>query len=167
MTSYELGYGNFVKFDHDFIGREALETIEKKPHRRKVTFAWEADDVGKIMRSMLDPGGENYKYIDFPLANYGSASYDKIVKGGRSVGLSMFAGYSYNERSMLSLGVVDTGVQNREELTRVWGEESGGTKKTTVEKHKQLEVRVVVSPVPYSAVARETYATGWRTSGKL
>jgi vanillate/3-O-methylgallate O-demethylase len=119
------------------------------------------------MRSMLDPGADNYKYIDFPLANYGSASYDKIVKGGRTVGLSMFAGYSYNERSMLSLGVVDPDIQLGEELTLVWGEESGGTNKTTVEKHKQLEVRVVVSPVPYSAVARETYATGWRTTGKL
>jgi vanillate/3-O-methylgallate O-demethylase len=167
MTSYELGYGNFVKFDHDFIGREALEAIEKKAHRRKVTFAWNPEDVGKIMRSMLDPGADNYKYIDFPLANYGSASYDKVVKGGRTVGLSMFAGYSYNERSMLSLGVVDPDIQLGEELTLVWGEEGGGTKKTTVERHKQLEVRVVVSPVPYSAVARETYAAGWRTTGKL
>jgi len=168
MTSYELGYGNFVKFDHDFIGREALEKIEKKPHRRKVTFAWNADDVGKIMRSMLDPGGDHYKYIDLPLSNYGSASYDKIVgMGGKTVGLSMFAGYSYNERSMLSLGVVEPDIQVGEELTLVWGEENGGTKKTTVERHKQLEVRVVVSPVPYSAVVRETYAAGWRSTGKL
>jgi len=168
MTSYELGYGNFVKFDHDFIGREALEKIEKKPHRRKVTFAWNAEDVNKIMRSMLDPGGEPYKYIDLPLSNYGSASYDKVVgKGGKSAGLSMFAGYSYNERAMLSLGVVDPDVQVGDELSLVWGEEGGGTKKTTVERHKQLEVRVVVSPVPYSAVARETYAAGWRTTGKL
>jgi vanillate/3-O-methylgallate O-demethylase len=123
--------------------------------------------VGKIMRSMLDPGADNYKYIDFPLSNYGSASYDKVVKGGRTVGLSMFAGYSYNERSMLSLGVVEPDIQLGEELTLVWGEEGGGTKKTTVEKHKQAEVRVVVSPVPYSAVVRETYASGWRTTGKL
>ena len=27
MTPYELGYGPFVKFDHDFIGREALEKM--------------------------------------------------------------------------------------------------------------------------------------------
>ena len=42
MTPYELGYGPFVKFDHDFIGREALEKIASKPQRRKVTFAWNA-----------------------------------------------------------------------------------------------------------------------------
>jgi vanillate/3-O-methylgallate O-demethylase len=46
----------------------------------------------------------------------------------------------------------------------VWGEENGGTRKTTVEPHKQLNVRVIVSPVPYSRVAREAYAEGWRTA---
>jgi vanillate/3-O-methylgallate O-demethylase len=47
----------------------------------------------------------------------------------------------------------------------VWGEEHGGTRKTTVEPHQQIEVRAIVSPVPYSRVARETYKQGWRTRG--
>jgi hypothetical protein len=42
-------------------------------------------------------------------------------------------------------------------------EEGGGTKKTTVERHRQLEVRVKVSPVPYASTAREGYHEGWRT----
>jgi vanillate/3-O-methylgallate O-demethylase len=67
---------------------------------------------------------------------------------------------------VLSLAVVDPGVEIGAELTLVWGEENGGTKKPTVERHKQLEVKVVVSPVPYSKVARETYAEGWRTAHK-
>ena len=37
-------------------------------------------------------------------------------------------------------------------LTLVWGEEGRGTKKTTVERHKQLDVRVKVSPVPMPAM---------------
>ena len=37
-------------------------------------------------------------------------------------------------------------------------------KKPTVERHKQLEIRAIVSPVPYSKVAREEYAAGWRTA---
>ncbi len=162
VTPYEIGYGPFVKFDHDFIGREALEKIADGPHRKKVTFAWNADDVGKIMRSMLEPGEEHYKYIDLPLANYASASYDRIEKGGKVVGFSMFAGYSYNERSMLSLGTVDPDVEIGEEVTLVWGEENGGTEKTTVERHKQIGVRAVVSPVPYAKVVREQYEGGWR-----
>jgi vanillate/3-O-methylgallate O-demethylase len=161
-TPYELGYGPFVKFDHDFIGREALEKIAGKPHRRKVTFAWNADDVAKVFRSMLEQG-THFKYIDWPLSNYTSASYDKVSNQGKSVGMSMFAGYSYNERSMLSLGIVDPDINNGNEVMLTWGEEGGGSKKTTVERHKQIEIRAIVSPVPYSKVAREAYAKGWRT----
>jgi vanillate/3-O-methylgallate O-demethylase len=166
MTPYELGYGPFVKFDHDFIGREALEKIADKPHRKKVTFAWNAEDVAKVFRSMFEPGKEHYKYIDLPLSNYTSASYDKIAKGSATVGLSMFSGYSYNERSMLSLGVVDPDIEIGNEVTLVWGEEGGGTKKTTVERHKQIDIRAIVSPVPYAEVVRKTYAEGWRTASQ-
>ncbi len=76
----------------------------------------------------------------------------------------MFSGYSYNERSMLSLGVVNPDIEVGAEVVIVWGEPGGGTQKTTVERHKQIEIRATVSPVPYSKVARETYAKGWRTA---
>jgi vanillate/3-O-methylgallate O-demethylase len=163
LTPYELGYGPFVKFDHDFIGREALERIAGNPHRKKVTFAWNADDVAKVFRSFFEPGIENYKYMDLPNSNYASSNYDAVQKKGRTVGLSMFTGYSFNERSFLSLGTVDPDIQIGEVLTLIWGEENGGTGKTTVEPHKQTEIRVKVSPVPYSREVRETYAQGWRT----
>jgi vanillate/3-O-methylgallate O-demethylase len=166
VTPYELGYGPFVKFDHDFIGREALERIARQPQRRKVTFAWNADDVGKVFRSMLDPDGENYKYIDLPLSNYASSSFDRIEYDGKIVGASMFAGYSYNERSMLSLGIIDADIDVGSEVALVWGEEGGGTEKTTVERHRQIPIRAVVSPAPYSKVVRETYAEGWRSGDK-
>jgi vanillate/3-O-methylgallate O-demethylase len=68
---------------------------------------------------------------------------------------------------MLSLGIVDPDVAEGSEVTLVWGEEGGGTKKTTVERHRQVEIRAVVSPVPFSKVVRETYAEGWRRTGKL
>ena len=44
----------------------------------------------------------------------------------------------------------------------MWGEENGGTKKTTVERHKQTEVKVVVGPTPYAAEVREGYEGKWR-----
>jgi vanillate/3-O-methylgallate O-demethylase len=162
-TPYDLGYGPFVKFDHDFIGREALEEMAKKPQRRKVTFEWNASDVGDIHRSMLNPGELPYKFLDMPLANYASTSADAVMKDGKVVGMSMFTGYSWNERAQLSLGVVNPDIKEGDVLTLVWGEENGGTKKPTVERHKQKEVQVRVASVPYSSVARETYASGWRT----
>ena len=164
LNPYELGYGPFVRFDHDFHGREALEALDPATQRRKVTLAWNADDMAKILASMFDPDGESYKYFDLPLANYASSNYDRVVDaGGTTVGLSMFTGYSYNEKSALSLAIIDHEIPEGTELKVVWGEENGGTRKTTVEPHKQIEVRAVVSSVPYSRVARETYHEGWRT----
>ena len=56
LTPYELGYGPFVKFDHDFVGREALEKIAGKPHRKKVTFAWNARRHGEDLRLDVPAG---------------------------------------------------------------------------------------------------------------
>lgn len=163
LTPHELGYGFYIKNDHDFIGREALEGMTDRPHRRKVTFEWHPEDVAHVFNSVFEPEGENFKAIDLPLSNYAAASYDSVTRAGETVGLSMFAGYSANERSMLSLGVVDADIPQGEVLTLVWGEENGGTDKTTVERHRQTEIRVKVAPVPYSEAARESYVPGWRT----
>jgi len=163
LTPYELGYGPFVKFDHDFVGREALEKMARGPHRRKVTFEWNGEDLARIYASLFVPGADNYKFFDLPIANYASASYDRVSMDGRTVGLSLFSGYSYNERTALSLGVVDPDINVGDVVTLLWGEEGGGTRKTTVEGHKQLDVRVKVAPVPYARDAREGYKSGWRT----
>jgi len=164
LTPWELGYGSFVKFDHDFIGRDALEKIDPATQRRKVTLEWNAEDLGKVWTSLLNVDGPNYKFFDLPLANYGSANYDSVVDAdGNNIGFSMFTGYSSNERRGLSLGTVNPDVPEGAEVKVVWGEPNGGTSKASVEKHEQIEVRAVVSPVPFSSVARETYQGGWRT----
>jgi vanillate/3-O-methylgallate O-demethylase len=164
LNPWELGYGPFVKFDHDFHGRQALEALNPLEQRQKVTLAWNAQDMGRIMASLFNPDGEQFKFFDVPLANYASSSYDRVIDAdGNTVGVSMFTGYSYNEKQALSLATIDHGIPVGTELRVVWGEENGGTGKTTVEPHKQIEVRAVISPVPYSRVARETYQQGWRT----
>jgi len=166
LTPFELGYGPFVKFDHDFTGREALEKMlkDKRPQRKKVTFEWSTEDLARIFASMTSRT-DNHKFFDLPNANYASSSYDKVMKDGKVVGFSMFTGYSDNERVALSLGVVDADVNVGDVLTLVWGEENGGTRKPTVERHTQTEVRVRVAPTPYAHDAREGYHQGWR-SGK-
>jgi vanillate/3-O-methylgallate O-demethylase len=166
LNPWELGYGQFVKFDHDFHGREALQKVTPETQRKKVTLAWNPADMAKIMASLFNPDGEQYKFFDVPLANYASSNYDRVVDAaGKTVGVSMFTGYSYNEKQALSLATIDPRIPVGTEVRVVWGEENGGTKKTTVEPHQQIEVRAVVSPLPYSRVARETYKEGWRTKG--
>ena len=164
VNPYEIGYGPFVKFDHDFHGREALEALNKEQQRHKVTLAWSGQDMAKIYGSLFNAGhGETYKFFDLPLANYANSNYDAVVnKNGDVVGVSMFTGYSWNEKSALSLATVNRDVKVGDDVQVVWGEENGGTKKTTVEPHQQLNVDAIVSPVPYSKVAREEYEGGWR-----
>jgi vanillate/3-O-methylgallate O-demethylase len=162
LTPQDLGYWPFVKFDHDFIGREALEKMADKPKRRKVTLAWNGEDVARAIGTMFAEGNP-VKYIDLPLSNYATWPYDKVLKDGDVVGISTFSGYSFNERSMLSLATVDLDIPLGSEVTLVWGEEDGGSSKPVVERHAQAEIRAVVSPCPFAEAARTSYAEGWRT----
>jgi vanillate/3-O-methylgallate O-demethylase len=167
LTPWDLGYGFMVKFDHDFIGREALEAIARNPRRRKVTLAWNGEDVTRCIGSLFRPGVP-CKAIDLPLTNYASLSYDKVMSNGKVVGFSTFSSYSFNERAMLSMGIIENEYSEvGTELTLVWGEEDGGSSKPTVERHSQMEIRATVGPVPYAEPARVSYAAGWRTGRKL
>jgi vanillate/3-O-methylgallate O-demethylase len=162
LTPHDLGYWPFVKFDHDFVGREALEAMPGEPRWKKVTLAWNGGDVARAIGTQFEKG-DPAKYIDVPLSNYATWPYDKLLQDGELVGVSTFSGYSYNERSYLSLGMVESDLDLGSEVTLVWGEEGGGSSKPVVERHVQTEIRAVVSPVPYSQVARTSYHEGWRT----
>ena len=122
LTPHDLGYWGFVKFDHDFVGREALEAMDEEGPRRKVTLAWNGEDVAAALQTLFEKG-DPAKYIDLPLSNYSTWPNDKLLLDGEQVGVSTFSGYSYNERSMLSLGVVNSDVELGTEVTLVWGEE--------------------------------------------
>jgi len=166
LTPYDLGYGPIIKFDHDFIGREALEKIAHQRHRKKVTLALDSVDVTHAISTMFEKKNRA-KYFDFPSAVYCTLPYDKVMLDGKVIGISTWCGYSANEGKMLTLAMVDK--QHSDpgtEVTFVWGEEAGGSLKPTVERHVQTEIRAIVSPVPYSEVARTSYAEGWRTAQK-
>jgi vanillate/3-O-methylgallate O-demethylase len=165
---YELGYGHMVKFDHEFHGSAALEALDPERQRRKVTFAWNKEDVADIVSNTGDGDGTGYMQFDLPIANYGSSSFDAVSDAdGTVVGLSMFSGYSANESAALSLGVVDANVPVGTELTLTWGEPGGGSRKLTVQPHEQKDVRVIVSPVPYAETVRTSYADGWRSAAQV
>jgi syringate O-demethylase len=157
LTPYDLGYGATVKFDHDFVGREALEKISKNPKRTKVTLALNNDDVLKAIGTMFQKDNRA-KYIDFPSAVYATWPYDRVVKNGKTIGISTWIGYSSNEGKMLTLAMLDNEhAQNGNDVTLVWGEQPGSGTKATVEPHVQTEFRATVAPIPYAEVAREAY----------
>ncbi|MDF0603011.1 aminomethyltransferase family protein [Psychromarinibacter sp. C21-152] len=163
VNPFELGYGFYIGWKKDdFVGKDALTRLKDAKNRKKVTFEWNKDDVLKVIASGFEDGTP-YKWIDFPQPNYASSSADMVMQGDKMVGMSMFNGFSFNERCMLSLGVVDDSVEVGDVLTLKWGEPDD-TGKTSTETHKQAEIRVRVSPTPYSREARESYAAdSWRT----
>ena len=157
LTPYDLGYGPFVKFDHEFVGKAALEKMAADQKRKKVTLVWNGDDVAKAMGTLFHEG-DIAKYIDLPLANYATLPYDRVMKNGKMVGVSTYTGYTYNERAMVSLAMVDIAQSEPgTQVTLVWGEEGRGSTKPTVERHKQAEIRATVAPAPIAQVAREAY----------
>ena len=165
FTPWDLGYGHLVKFDHDFIGREALERMAEGEHRHKVTLALLDEDVTETLATMFHKT-ERAKFIDWPSAVYSMHPFDRVTVNGETVGVSTWIGYSANEAKMLTLAILDAAhAAPGTEVTLVWGEEAGGTSKPTVEPHDQREIRGVVSPVPYVEVVRKAYAPdSWRSA---
>jgi syringate O-demethylase len=165
FTPWDLGYGHLVKFDHDFIGREALERIADGEHRTKVTLVLDDEDVTRTIATMLQPT-DRAKYIEWPNAVYAMHPYDNVTVNGETVGVSTWICYSANEGKMLTLAVLDEEyAEPGTEVTFVWGEENGGTAKPTVERHVQTEMKAVVAPVPIVGAVRSSYAPGgWRAA---
>jgi glycine cleavage system aminomethyltransferase T len=165
LTPWDIGYGHIVKFDHDFVGREALERMAGETHKTKVTLALDNEDVLRVMSSMFAKGGRA-KFFEFPSAVYSMHPFDQVKVDGKVIGVSTWIGYSSNEGRMLSLAMIDPAhVEMGKEVTLVWGEPNGGTSKPTVEPHEQVEIKAIVSPVPYSETARDSYADSWRAKG--
>jgi syringate O-demethylase len=166
FTPWDLAYDGFVRFDHDFVGSDALKRMANEPHRKKVTLALDDHDVTRTIGSMFQKGNRA-KFMDWPSAVYTMHPFDRVMVDGRTVGLSTWVGYSANEGKMLTLAVLDADyAEPGQEVIFVWGEENGGSSKPTVERHMQAMLRATVSPVPYAEVARKAYAPGggWRTA---
>ena len=147
-TPYDLGYGFMVKFDHDFIGREALEKISIGPKRKKVRLYWNNEDVNEIITCTLNVG-ERYKHLSIPVGNYSMFSQDEVLVDGNHVGESIYPVLSINSRSWISLAMIDEKrAVDGQELTIIWGEPNGGSSKPTVERHIQKTIRVKVDTSP-------------------
>ena len=166
LTPWDLGYGPFVKFDHDFIGREALEKIAAGPHRKKVTLALDNEDVMRVQSSALSKG-DRAKFMEYPSAVYAMHPFDEVrAEDGSLAGLSTWIGYTANEGKFLTLAMLDAKyAEPGTKVSLIWGEPNGGTSKPTVEPHVQTAIKAVVAAVPYVEAARDNYADGWRTQG--
>jgi vanillate/3-O-methylgallate O-demethylase len=167
-TPWDIGLGHLVKFDHDFIGRTALEALAGKPHRRKVTLVWNAEDVLSVFQRLLDSGA-TAMHIELPLSATARLHYDRVTDTqGKTIGLAHYPGYTINERAMMSLGSVDEAYSKPgTEVVLLWGEDGGGRRSTPwIEPHEQVKIRAKVAPSPISQAAQE-YRTAIATPRRL
>lgn len=144
-TPWEVGWEKMVKFDHDFIGRKALEDEAKDPQRTIVTLLWDAEDVIDIYASLLRPGPE-YKTIDLPTSPhlFGTLAHaDHVLKGDRPVGMSSGTAYSYYFRQVISHATIDIDqAQIGNQVIVQWGDHGGTIKhvRATVERYPYLNM---------------------------
>ena len=144
----ELGWERNVNFDHDFVGRAALEREVENPQRTRVTLVWDPDDVVDVYASLFRDG-DHYKFMEMPYQKYRAIEADAVLKDGTEVGVSTGRGYSYHFREMLSLCTID--VEYSEpgtEVTILWGE-GGDPANPKIESHTQTEIGATVAPSPY------------------
>jgi vanillate/3-O-methylgallate O-demethylase len=148
-TPWDLGYARTIKFDHDFVGRAALEAMADEPHRRKVWLRWNDDDVAKTMADSLFGKPHRTKYMHLPCPVFSVTPYDKIIYGDRIVGISNWMAYTTNVGSISSIAMIDEAdaVDGRE-VTVIWGEPDGGSAKPLVERHVQTDIRATISTAP-------------------
>jgi vanillate/3-O-methylgallate O-demethylase len=159
VTPFMLGYHRIIKFDHDFIGSDALKQMDASGSRKKVTLAWNGEDVAQVFAAMLTRGDDTVKTLDLPVVGrvlLTDRSADAVLRDGKLVGVSFLSGYISTERTILSLAIVDNDVEVGDELVLLWGE-AGGHNDTPVKPTKLFEIRATVTPTPYSDYAREHY----------
>jgi len=163
VTPYDMGYGKLVSFDHEFIGRAALEAIAQRPTLSKVTLVWNKEEILKVMGSLFEDEELPYKYIELPVADYGNLTHrDEVYTlSGELIGVATKVGYTINERKLMSLAMVDLDrVAIGDEVEIVWGERDGGSRKPRVERHRQVRVRATVAPAPKAAAPKLAKAAG-------
>lgn len=143
VNPYELGWGQMVNFNHDFVGKDALMKIRDSAHREMVTLEWDEDDISRIWKSEFQEG-QPYAPMDGPedYLAWGGFEYrlDQVLSGGTCVGQSSGRIMSWHYRKMLSLASVKP--EFAKEGTKVsvlWGDP--GT--------RQIEIGATVARFPY------------------
>ena len=140
-TPVECRWNFMARFNHDFVGREALEKEIAHPVRRVVSLELNPDDIAEVIRSQFtdDP----YKYIDFPCAEPQPAGghQDHVTdQNGKEIGISANPTYSSHYKVMISHAVINVEeIEEGREVIIKWGDFGGKIK----------DIRATIRPFPY------------------
>jgi vanillate/3-O-methylgallate O-demethylase len=143
-TPHEVNWGWMAKFDHDFIGREAVQAEASNPRRKTVVLRWNKEDVLDVYASQFEQG-EEYRHFEWPTTPQSPAGghADLVTKNDEPVGVSSLAVYSYYYREMISHSTIDIAdAQIGNEVVMHWGDHGKRIKpiRATVERFPYLDL---------------------------
>lgn len=148
---YEFGWGKMIKFDHEFIGKAALEKLAAEDKRRMVTLEWNAEDVADVFASQFRDE-EPYKYIEqptdldfWPDMSFVMTHHKVLDEAGGVIGLSFGRQNSAYFHRMISICCLDTPyTELGTDVTVLWGNPG----------QRQKKIRAKVARFPYNNVMR-------------
>jgi vanillate/3-O-methylgallate O-demethylase len=142
-SPYELGYGRSIFFNHDFIGRAALEKARDNVPRTKVTLVFDPADVRSVLGE--DPG--------FQL----TYARHRVEAGPALAGLTYQTASIDPAGTILSLALLGQRyAEPGTAVTVLWGEHPGpGTAPDADLGFPRI--RATVQPAPYDQHARTQY----------
>ena len=148
---FELGWGRNVKFDHEYIGRDALEKMSKGRTRTIVTLVWNIDDVMDVHASLFRKDERPYQPMELPRDYLGTFQSDRVEVDGVVVGATSSRCYSYHFREMLSLCTIDSEyAAEGTEVVVIWGSKG----------QREKAIRATVAPAPFKKDNRRVDVSG-------
>jgi len=143
VSPWELGYGRSISFNHDFLGRDALQKAQDNVPRTKVTLELNEDDV----RQVFSP---DFGYF----LSYGRY---RIEADRELVGVTFYTTHVARLGTVLALSLVDNAhAVPGTEVELVYGEHPGDG--TNPDANLGLpRLRATVQPAPYNEYARTSY----------
>ena len=134
-TPYELGYGRSISFNHDFVGRDALQEKKENVQRTKVTLE-------------LDDPEQNGFVVDY--------GRHRVERDGALVGMTCHIGSIAPVGGLLALALVaNEHAEPGTPVTVVWGEHPGPGASPSESNFRR--VTATVQPSPYNEFARTQY----------
>jgi vanillate/3-O-methylgallate O-demethylase len=142
-TPYDLGYGKLVKFNHDFVGREALARLKDAPARQRVTLVFDREDAQAVW------GGRDIGFVQ----TYGRY---RVEDGDDFVGIGFYTASIPRAGTVMNLALVNAShATPGTRVTFVWGEHPGAGADPNPSQFTRISA--TVQPSPYDEFARTRY----------
>ena len=143
VTPFDIAWDYLINYDHEFIGKEALQTIAKNPAKQCVTLEWNASDVGEVFASQFMGKGVTPVTDISGVGDEGRGQFfimSKVLLDGKMIGMAAGRIHDFYHQRMISLAFIDKEYATEgKELKVLWGNLN----------ESQMEIRATVAPFPY------------------